>query len=129
MINMPKKTTVLYADDERAALRLFSIELNADGRFIPEVAISGELALSKIRFDKDKYGVVILDINMGENATGIDIANSIKKINPNILIVIYSGYDGFLMKKLAEESGAIFKFKNQTSILDLIQDLISIVKL
>ena len=123
------KPIILYADDENVALRLFTIEVKMDGRFEAETVASGELALSKIRKNKDKYAVVILDINMGADATGIETANMIKRINPDIPIFIFSGYDGGIMQELSEKNGAIFKYKHTTSIDDLLDELADLLKL
>lgn len=99
---------VLYAEDEKLTREMTTEILK---HFFKNITVcqNGQEALEA--FKKDKYDLIITDINMPK-LSGIDLAKEIKKINPDIPVVFTSahneteyfiqainiGADGFLLK-------------------------------
>lgn len=85
---------VLIVDDERPALRFVSsiIENFSSSFQVVETATSGELALHFLQ--KNSVDLLITDISM-HGMNGIELALTARKMQPNIHIVIISGYGEF----------------------------------
>jgi len=85
---MKRKTNVLVVDDERTVCNSCRKILTQEG-YAVDVALSGEEALKKIR--GNGFDVVITDWKMPE-IDGLELARRIKKENPNIAVILITGY-------------------------------------
>lgn len=85
---------VLIADDEMPALRyLRSIIQQFSSQFeVVDAVISGEAALKHLQCET--IDLLITDISM-HGMSGIELAHIAKKLQPDIHIVIISGYGEF----------------------------------
>jgi DNA-binding response OmpR family regulator len=81
--------TALIADDDRDTSRLLS-EYLMSLRLKVDVADDGKRALELL--DRKRYDFVFLDCNMPE-ATGLEIAKSLKARIPRPKITMMTGYD------------------------------------
>jgi len=85
---MKQKARVLVVDDEKTVCNSCKKILTQEGYNV-DIALSGEEALNKLK--GDGFDVVITDWKMPE-IDGIEVARRIKKENPNITVIMITGY-------------------------------------
>ena len=85
---MKGKANVLVVDDERTVCKSCKKILTQEGYNV-DVALSGEEALNKVK--GNGFDVVITDWKMPE-INGIEVARRIKKENPDIAVIMITGY-------------------------------------
>jgi DNA-binding NtrC family response regulator len=85
-----RKETVLVVDDEDAVLSICEEMLNAMGCRVL-VAKSGTEALDLYRNHKDEINIVMLDMILPKMSGG-STYDKLKDINPNIKVLLWSGY-------------------------------------
>ncbi len=85
---MKGKANVLVVDDEKTVCRSCKKILTQEGYNV-DVASSGKEALNKIK--RDGFDVVITDWKMSE-IDGLELARRIKRENPNIAVILITGY-------------------------------------
>ena len=81
--------TILFVDDNEALARLSCDILQMHG-YRAISAFSGEDALEKI--DKEDSDLVVTDVRM-PGISGIELANKLRERNPQMPIIIVTGYD------------------------------------
>ena len=91
-----KTATVLCIDDEQTALRLRQTLLESAGYRVL-AAKSGALGIKS--FKSEPVDAVILDYWMAD-MNGLQVAREIRKINPNVPIIILSAYGELLDESL-----------------------------
>ncbi|MBW1938211.1 MAG: PAS domain S-box protein [Deltaproteobacteria bacterium] len=120
--------TVLLVDDEVAVRKVCMSILEKIGYRVLS-AKDGEEVLELYRNNKDEIDIVLLDMIM-PNMSGSEIYDRLKEINPEVKVLLSSGYsidgeateilnrgcDGFIqkpfnIKKLSEKLGAILNHK------------------
>jgi two-component system, response regulator, stage 0 sporulation protein F len=84
-----KIATVLYVDDENINLKLF--EINFKQKFKVVTANSGIIGLEKLK-DDPAISVVISDMKM-PGMNGIEFIKTAKRLYPNVVFYILTGYD------------------------------------
>ncbi len=94
---------ILLVDDERPILRLERKMLERLGYQI-DVAENGEDALNKVKPFPDKYDLIITDMTMPK-MTGDTLAQEIKKINPDVPIIICTGFSEKITPERASDIG------------------------
>jgi DNA-binding NtrC family response regulator len=82
--------TILVADDDRAVLNLCQKILRLGGHRVFSAG-GGEEAMSLLQLMPTTIDLALLDIMM-PGATGIQLAGRIKATNPNIPIILMTGY-------------------------------------
>ena len=85
---MKRKTNVLVVDDEKTVCKSCKRILTQEGYNV-DVALSGEEALSKVK--ANGFDVVITDWKMPE-IDGLELARRIKSENPDIAVILITGY-------------------------------------
>ena len=85
---MKHKTNVLVVDDEKTVCNSCRKILTQEGYNV-DVALSGEEALSKVK--ANGFDVVITDWKMPE-IDGLELARRIKSENPDIAVILITGY-------------------------------------
>jgi signal transduction histidine kinase/CheY-like chemotaxis protein len=85
---MKEQPKVLIVDDEPGIRDLLSYEL-CSHEYKVATAVNGEDALEKIK--KEKFDIVISDIKMPRMG-GLEMLEAIKKINPDIEVIMSTGY-------------------------------------
>ena len=106
---------ILVVDDEAPTRELLSIYFKRRGCTV-SVASTGADAMRLV--NELPVQVVILDINLGEKASGLDLLEPIKKSRPGIPIILFSGI--VLDEKTLEtarQKGAV-GYLNKTQPLD-----------
>lgn len=88
---MPQGTRVLLVDDDPFTRMMLSTTLNTLGYSVVGDAPS---AASALRMARDlRPTVAVLDLDLGEGPTGIDVAHGLRNVNPEIGIVMLSTYE------------------------------------
>ncbi len=83
---------ILVVDDEKHIRMLYREELEADGY---EVATSdGEEDILEV-IGREKPTIVILDIKLGVNRSGLDLLQEIRAKDPVIPVILSTAYDSF----------------------------------
>jgi DNA-binding NtrC family response regulator len=94
---------VLVVDDDHAILDILSQYMKIIGLDAVSAA-SGEEALKY--FEKDQFDIVISDIKMA-NMDGLTLLAEIKKIDPDVLFIVITGYPSIETVLEAMKKGAV----------------------
>ena len=86
--------TVLLVDDEQPIVKMFQQNLQHLGYQVAPRTSSVE-ALAAFRAQPDRFAVVITDMTM-PNMTGDKLAAEIKKIRPNMPVILCTGFSEYL---------------------------------
>lgn len=129
-VQSPELIKVFLVEDEfviRKGIRR-SINWEAEGyRFVGE-ASDGELAYPMII--EEKPDILITDIKM-PFMDGLELSRMVKKVLPNIKILILSGYDEFNYAKEAIKIGVteyLLKPVSATQLLEVLEDISDIIR-
>lgn len=95
-------TKLLIVDDEKGIRDLLSHALRARGYGVA-TADNGTQALEKLK--EESFALVISDINMPK-LKGLEVLDEIKKINPDVEVIIMTGYGTVETAVLAMQRGA-----------------------
>jgi diguanylate cyclase (GGDEF)-like protein len=113
---MGEKTRVLLVDDDIALLKLFKEALEVEG-YICETASEGKSALDLLK--EGSFHFLITDVIM-PGMKGFELTQKVKEIDPNIAIIIMTGFvDDFSFDR-ALESGASDFIKKPFTASELI---------
>lgn len=101
---------VLIADDEIGIAEGIKTLLISNNVLSVDIATSGIGALRL--YKKNKYDALILDVDFGAGITGIEVAATIRKVDSEISIILFSAidYSNDVQSKVIE-LGAIFQEK------------------
>ena len=101
---LPRGTeSILFVDDEPQLSRMQKANLDKLGYKVDAFTDSLE-ALSEFRKSPDKYRVIITDMAM-PGMSGAKLSEEIKKISPDVAIILCTGYSDRIDEKKAEELG------------------------
>jgi DNA-binding response OmpR family regulator len=84
--------TVLVVDDEKHIRMLYQEELESEGY---EVATSDGAEDILDVIDRVKPTIVILDIKLGVNLSGLDLLQEIRSRDQNLPVILSTAYDSF----------------------------------
>ncbi len=94
---------VLYLDDEDALVLLATHLLQRMGYEVSGY-IRAEDALAAVRADAGRFDLVVTDYNM-PGMSGLDVANELARIRPDLPVVITSGYISDELRQKARQAG------------------------
>ena len=117
--------TVLYAEDEVGVAEMVSNYFKLLFKDVICVE-NGLLAVKEYKKNKDKYGIVILDIEMPE-MDGLEATSKIKEINDKQKVMLFTAFDDFEYVKKALSYGAneyLTKPLDEEEFVEKILDLI-----
>ena len=92
------KEVILLIEDEADICKVFS-EAMSEQDVSVVTAQTGELGIELYRTHKDEINLVVLDLSL-PGMSGEDTFKVLKRINPNVKVVISSGYGDPYVKKL-----------------------------
>jgi CheY-like chemotaxis protein len=92
---------VLVIDDDEDIRRLLADILTSAGHEVTDVRSGTEAAEI---FKKDNFDLVLTDLEMPE-MSGWEIARSLKKLNPNLMIALITGWGETIDSGQLQESG------------------------
>jgi len=118
------KKNILLVDDEELHLHSLSVLMTQNGYNV-DTANSGKEALNKLK--SSKYGVLLLDLNMGE-ISGDEIMDFIRKNKINTTIIVVSGENSFEAAKNALKLGAYDFIRKPYAIENLINSVDNAIK-
>jgi CheY-like chemotaxis protein len=100
---------ILVVDDEPDVESMFRQHFRRDlrsGRFIMEFALSGPVALERVKAIADPSLILILsDINM-PGMTGLEMLPKVKQMRPGVPVIMITAYGDAETKRKAIEGGA-----------------------
>lgn len=99
---MKYKANILVVDDEAPVCKSIANALETEG-YLVDTASGGEEAL--VKESQTKYAVALVDLVMPD-IDGIVLLGKIKERNPNITIIMITGYPSIKTAVLAIKSGA-----------------------
>lgn len=94
---------VMIADDQTIMQNLIKFLTESMGHRITAIASSGEEAIST--FPEVKPDIVTLDINLGD-MSGIDVMVKLKEMDPEVKIIIISGFQEEIPEEDIIDKGA-----------------------
>ncbi|MFW5734272.1 MAG: response regulator [Oceanidesulfovibrio sp.] len=89
---MAEEKKVLVVDDEKHIRMLYREELESEG-YVIATSDGQEEILDVIA--REKPQVVILDIKLGANRSGLDLLQEIRDKDPDIPVILSTAYDSF----------------------------------
>ena len=92
---------VLVIDDDEDIRKLLTDILTSAGHQVTDVCSGAEAAAI---FKKDNFDLVLTDLEMPE-MSGWEIARSLKKLDPNIMIALITGWGETIDSAQLQESG------------------------
>jgi two-component system cell cycle sensor histidine kinase/response regulator CckA len=92
------KQVILLIEDEADICSAFS-EAMSEQDVSVVTAQTGELGIEMYRTHKDEVNLVVLDLSL-PGMSGEDTFKVLKRINPNVKVVVSSGYGDPYVKKL-----------------------------
>ena len=110
---------ILVIDDEQGIRDLLSCKLSSNGQQVV-TAVNGEEALEKIK--REKFRLVISDVRM-PRLEGLEVLEAIKRIAPDIEVIMTTGYGTIETAVSAMKKGA-YDFVQKPFNLDEILNLI-----
>jgi CheY-like chemotaxis protein len=115
------KRTVLVVEDERLMRRLLERVLSSDDTSVL-LAADGQEAIDIYRDHKREISVVLLDLGL-PRVSGWDVFNSLKGENPDVRIVVASGYLEPEVKKKMHEAGVEYFIEKPYRLDQLVETL------
>ncbi|MCR5436762.1 MAG: response regulator [Treponema sp.] len=121
---------VLLTDDEQIVIDSLSfiISKNFEGMVNLKTALSGTEAIDFVT--KHNIDIIFMDINM-PGLNGLDTVSCIKKIKPDIIIIMLSAFDRFQYAQEAVNLGAfkyITKPVNRNVVIQTVQSAIDFIE-
>lgn len=110
---------LLILDNDSLMAHALSTGLQSKGIDLIEVAVSASEALRKFRDFAPE--ICLIDIELGEGPTGIDVAHAMRRINPEILIIFLTSLsDPQLITSTNRDlpAGAFYRVKSAIKDLD-----------
>ena len=83
---------VLVVDDEKHIRMLYQEELESEG-YVVSTSDGEEPILATL--DREKPAVVVLDIKLGPNRSGLDLLQEIRGKDQSIPVILSTAYDSF----------------------------------
>jgi DNA-binding response OmpR family regulator len=96
---------ILLVEDDILIAELVQ-EALCDSGLDVETARSAAEAVSWLEAGRDRFSVLVTDINLGDTLTGFDVARRARAVNPSIKIVYVTGLPSNL--HAAEEEALMF---------------------
>jgi PAS domain S-box-containing protein len=118
--------TILVVEDEQAMVRLLN-DLLPQAGYRVMAAMDGEEAINLYQRHKEKIDVVLVDLNLPK-ANGADVIRTLKEENPDVNIIVASGYLEPEMKSQLLRAGVKDHIYKPYSIDDVLKKLNSIFR-
>lgn len=83
---------ILVIDDEKHVRMLYSEELENEGYKV--VGSDGQEPVVEL-IDREKPKIVILDIKLGPNLSGLDLLQALRGPYPDLPVILSTAYDSF----------------------------------
>lgn len=107
------KEKILIVDDELALASYIEGMLTKKG-YQCETRTQSPEALALFKSDPDGYDLLLTDQTMPE-LTGVELIKEVRKLRPDIPVILATGYSDVISREQAEEQGIVFVNKPFTS--------------
>ncbi len=97
------KGKILFVDDEQCIIEANSKILQEIGYEV-ETTASGFEALERFKSDSNRFDLVLTDMTM-PRMTGLELSKKLKKIKPDIPVILCSGFSSDVTPEMINESG------------------------
>jgi ActR/RegA family two-component response regulator len=87
-----RKTRILFADDEPSIRLTLPVILEQEGF---EVSVAGTVAEALAYINRDKFDVLLADLNIGEKGDGFTLISAMRRVQPSAVTLILTGYPDF----------------------------------
>jgi DNA-binding NarL/FixJ family response regulator len=116
---------VLVVDDDDFTRTLVASLVTSLGYEVAAMAASVNEAMACS--DRDKPGLALLDLDLGEGPTGIDLAHGLRKLNPSIAIVMLTSYRSptWMGQHREPPVGARYVVKNEVNNTNVLADALT----
>lgn len=112
----------VYIADDSPVLRQSLNELLSEIQNVNVVGEAGDGKTAQQEILEIEPDVVLLDIRMpGKN--GIEVLRHIKKVFPEIVVIMFTSHDHSSYRTASYESGADYYYHKTTGLLDLVETL------
>jgi two-component system cell cycle sensor histidine kinase/response regulator CckA len=118
--------TVLVVEDERLMRRLLQRVLSRQDTSVL-LAADGEEALDVYRHHKDEINVVLLDLGLPK-ISGWEVFNNLKRENPDLSIVVASGYMEPEIKSRMHDAGVEHFIEKPYRLEQLVETLVGVME-
>ena len=89
---MRDKTRVLFVDDEQMLRDMWSAILSVEGF---EVTSAATVPAALSRITSEKFDALVADLNIGEPGDGFTIVSAMRRVQPQAVTLILTGYPAF----------------------------------
>ena len=116
-----KKYKVMIIDDQAISRHFFELTVNSSDRYEVIYSISSAFA-ADVYLLKDRADLVLMDILMNDGSNGLDAAERLKSIDPDIRIIAVTSMPEYSWMKRARRIGIEsfwYKEVDNVSILDV----------
>lgn len=116
-----KKYKVMIIDDQAISRHFFELTVNSSDRYEVIYSISSAFA-ADVYVLKDRADLVLMDILMNDGSNGLDAAERLKSIDPDIRIIAVTSMPEYSWMKRARRIGIEsfwYKEVDNVSILDV----------
>ncbi len=114
---MKKETEILIVEDEVLSAMSLQQDLKRSGYRNSRYVTTGEAALASL--ESGSVGIVIMDISLGGELSGVDIARIIS-LNHKIPVILASGYNYSDYKERIESLENVYFLKKPVRKVELI---------
>jgi two-component system response regulator YesN len=104
--------SVLLVDDD--LLLLDALERSFKSAEELQVVASGSFPEARRTLRTSQFDVLITDVRLGE-FNGLQLAHLAREKNPQVQIIVFSGFDDPVLRQEAERLGAVYLVKPVTS--------------
>ena len=115
------KQVILLIEDEADICNAFS-EAMSEQDVSVVTAQTGELGVEMYRTHKDEVNLVVLDLSL-PGISGEETFRVLKRINPNVKVVVSSGYGDQYVKKLFKGVGLVGTLQKPYTWGDLVESM------
>ena len=106
VLNTPLLTgegKILFVDDERSIVE-GTVELLSNLGYEVAGMVNSIEALEKIKADPNYFDLILTDLTM-PGMSGLELSKEIKKLNPDLPIILCTGFNQGLTKEICESAG------------------------
>ena len=87
-----RKTRILFADDEPGIRMTLPLILAQEGF---EVSVAATVAEALALINRDQFDVLLADLNIGESGDGFTLISAMRRVQPEAITLILTGYPDF----------------------------------
>lgn len=86
------KTRILFADDEPGIRMTLPLILEQEGF---DVSVAATVAEALAYINRDRFDVLLADLNIGEKGDGFTLISAMRRVQPDAVTLILTGYPDF----------------------------------